>query len=108
MKLISSILSGFLSSPLVIGWFALMAIVVNAIYDKVLAPIALLYGHEWPDVPFWQWIVFCLLVSFIQFTFWPTRKNDLTREETGQLMGKRIGLATCFLAMSYLINWIWL
>lgn len=108
MKLISSILSGFLSAPLVIGWLALTAIVFNAIYDKVLAPIAGLYGYTWPDVPFWQWIVFGMLISFANFIFQPTRKNDFNKDEMTAVVSKRIGLATCFFALAYLINWIWL
>lgn len=108
MKLISTFLSGFLSSPIVLGWYALMAIVVNAIYDKVVAPIAGLYGYEWPDVPFWQWIVFCVLMAFVQFIFIPTRKSDATPNEQFELLGKRFGIATCFFALAYLINWIWL
>ena len=108
MKLISSIISGFISSPIVIGWMALLSIVFNAMYDNVIAPMAALYGHEWPDVPFWQWIVLGVIISFFQFIFIPTRKNDFTAEECVSIACKRIGLATCFFALSYLIKWIWL
>lgn len=108
MKLISSIVSGFLSAPFVIGWLAIMSIVSDAIYDKVLAPIAALYGYDWPDVPFWQWIVAGMIISYINFIFQPTRKNEFTNDEMTATISKRIGLAACFFALAYLINWIWL
>lgn len=108
MKLISNIISGFISSPFVIGWLAIMAILFNTVYDKVVSPMAALYGHNLPDPPFWQWIVFGMILSFVQFLLYPTRKNDLNQEEMAALAGKRIGLGTCFFALAYLINWIWL
>ena len=108
MKLISNIISGFISSPFVIGWFALLSIVFNAVYDKVVAPIAGLYGHNLPDPPFWQWIVFCMLISFFQYIFYPSHKNNLSGEEQLGIVGRRIGLGACFFALAYLINWIWL
>ena len=77
-------------------------------YDNVIAPMAALYGHEWPDVPFWQWIVLGTIIAFIQFMFIPTRKNEFTADEGMNLVCKKIGLAACFFALSYLIKWIWL
>lgn len=108
MKLISSILSGLISSPIVIGWYALLSILVNAMYDNVIAPMSALYGHELPDVPFWQWIVLCVIIAFLQYILIPTRKTDFTGEEMAKLACKRVGLGACFFALSYLIKWIWL
>lgn len=108
MKFILSILSGFLAAPFVIGWLTIMATVANAIYDQVLSPIASLYGHNWPDVPFWQWIVVGMLISYINFVFQPMRKNDFTNDEIMAVASRRIALAACFFALAYLINWIWL
>lgn len=108
MKLISNILSGFISSPFVIGWMALLSIVFNAVYDKVIAPMAALYGHNLPDPPFWQWIVLGVLISYFQYIFYPVHHNKYTGEEQLEIVGKRIGLGACFFALAYLINWIWL
>ena len=108
MKLISNILSGFISSPIAISGFVLMSIVINAVYDNVVVPMAALYNHNLPDPPFWHWIIFCMLISVFQFIFYPTHKNNLTPQEQSALMGRRIGIAACFFALSYLIKWIWL
>ena len=107
-RIILRIFSGLLSSPIAIAWFALMSIVFNAVYDNVVAPMAALYGRNLPDPPFWHWIVFCMLLAFFEFMFYPNRKNNYTPQEQVEIMGKRIGLATCFFMLSYLIKWIWL
>lgn len=108
MKILTSIFSGFISSPIAIGWYTLLSILVNAMYDNVIVPMSALYGHKLPDVPFWQWIVLCVIIAFLQYILIPTRKNDLTRDEMVELMGKRLGVATCLFVLSYLIKWIWL
>lgn len=108
MKLLGSIISGFLISPFALAWLALYSIIINAIYDKVLAPMAALYGQEWPDVPFWHWIVLSMLITFVNFAFRGTSDKNVSGKEAGESLCKRIGMMTAFLAMAYIINWIWL
>lgn len=108
MKIFSTILSGIFSAPFTLGWFAIMAVVFDVIYDKVIAPIAGLYGHSIPDVPFWQWIVCGMLCNFITFIFRGTSDKTFTPDEAWGLLGKRLAMGICFIVMAYIINWIWL
>lgn len=107
-KFLSTILSGMISGPIALVWYALSAVVFNVMYDKVVAPIAALYGHTLPDVPFWQWIVVGMLCNFITFIFRGTTDKSLTPEQSLNLLGRRFSMWVCFLVMAYLINWIWL
>ncbi len=108
MKFFSNLISGIISSPFALGWLALIAIVFDAVYDKVVSPMAALYGYNLPDPPFWQWIVVGMLCNFITFVFRGTSTKKIEQDEAWGAMGKRFGVGALFFALSYLINWIWL
>ena len=108
MKFLTTILSGFIGSPFVLGWFALLAVLIDVVYDKIIVPISGLYGHNLPDVPFWQWIALVLVIHVIQFIFYPTSSKHLTEEEMKACFLKKIGAYIVIITVSYLINWIWL
>ena len=106
MKILSNIFAGFIASPLVLLWNAIMAVLFDAVYDNVIAPMAGLYGYDLPDVPFGRWVALTLIIMFIQYVFKPYRKNELSVEEQSELVAKKLGIGACIFALSYLIKWI--
>ena len=109
LELLATPIGGLISAPLIITVYALYALMFHVGYIELVQPIAELYGHILPAVPFWQWIAAITLISMLKYTFVPTHPHDPDKNE---LIWKRIltRISGIFASMfiAFLINWIWL
>lgn len=109
LELIATPLGGLFSAPLMISIFALYALMFRVGYVNLVQPIAELYGHNLPAVPYWQWLAFITIVSMLKYAFVPTKPLGPDKQE---LVWKHIitRIAGVFASMfiAIIINWIWL
>lgn len=100
---------GLISAPLIISIYALYALMFHVGYIELAQPIAELYGHTLPTVPFWQWIAVVTIISMFKYAFIPTRPNDPDKKELmWKLILTRIAGVFASMFVAFLINWIWL
>lgn len=101
-------IGGFLSAPLILAVFALYALMFHVGYVELAQPIASLYGVGLPDVPYWQWIAFCTIVSIFNCAFCGIKATPNDEAKRWRLFLSHIGSIFGLIFLSFLINWIWL
>lgn len=107
IKFICSILSGFIAAPLIILWSAFEAFVAQAMYDKLVVPIAALYEKGLPDVPWWQWLALMVVIGFFNISLKGVKPKQEPAESQHGLCVKVASLIAIW-ASAYIVNWIWL
>ena len=101
-------IQGFISTPIALAVFALYALMFHVGYIELAQPIANLYGLNLPEVPYWQWIAFCTIVSIFICAFRGFRAASDDETKLWRLFLSRIGSIIGLIFLSLLINWIWL
>lgn len=109
LELVATPFGGLISTPLMISIFALYALMFHVGYTELVQPIAELYGHILPTIPYWQWLAFITIVSMLKYAFIPQKPFDPdNRELLWKLILTRIGGIFASIFIAIIINWIWL
>ena len=107
-KLLSIILSGLFTVPMLIVLYMLWSFLFHILYVKLIVPVALLYGNTLPAVPFYQWIIIAFIINVIILMVKGMEYKETTKDDLIKNFTQRAIVYISFIAITYLINWIWL
>lgn len=109
LELLATPFGGLISTPLIMSIYALYALMLHVGYIELIRPIAELYGHVPPMVPFWQWIAAITIISMLKYAFIPSKPADPDKKDLlWRHILTRIGGVFASIFIAFLINWIWL